>query len=552
MTDTMTRTAHARLIVRDDREAAPAEQTGYELRGIAVPFGEEYDTWWFTESFDRACEFEGADSAKLYWQHREAIGKITAGESIDAGFQIDAKISRTALGDQAATLVRDGVIDKFSIGFEGLDYRSETRDDGTEAIVWTRVRLREVSLVSFPAYNSATLTEVRHQSTQEGTPAMPSTPASPELLTREDFASLRDEFTEQIRATQAQLATIGQHAEPAPTRFRSFGEFIRAYHQGDAEARSMHAQWREASREHSLHNQRAYDGTVLADTIARDPWVGDAIRLIDHGRKVLTSFQTAPLPATGSQVEYGVLESNTVTVAEQEAEGDVLEKGHVKVGSDTARVATFGGWSELSFQSVERAEISVLNLTRRAQLIAYAQQTEAEVRALLNATITANITAGHNLDLIASPKAADWIALLVDAADAFEDAALPIDGLWLSKDKFKELVTLSDTTDRLIFDVNGSGSNAVGDLRITGLESNLSGIRVRLLPGATAGTGAFYNSQAITTWENAGAPVALEDENVTNLTRAYSVYGYLATAAEIPDAILPIEFAAAAPVVPEG
>lgn len=541
MTDTMTRTAHARLIVRDDRDAAtPDTATGYELRGIAVPFGEEYDTWWFTESFDRACEFEGAAEAKLYWQHREAIGKLTAGESVDAGFQIDAKISHTPRGDEAATLVRDGVIDKFSIGFEGLDYRSETRDDGTEAIVWTRVRLREVSLVSFPAYNSASLTEVRHRTPQEGTPAMP-TPT--DVLTRDDLNATRDELAEQIRATQAQLATFGEQREAAPARFRSFGEFIRAYHKGDAEARSMQAQWNEAAREHTLHNERAYTGTVLADTIARDPWVGDAIRLIDKGRKVLSSFQTAPLPATGSNIEYGVLESNTVVVSEQAAEGDTLAKGKISVGSDTASVGTYGGWSELSFQAVDRAEISVLNLTRRAQLIAYAQQTEAEVRALLTATIAANITAGHNLDQILAPKAADWVALIVDAADMFEDAALPIDGLWLSKDKFKQLVTLADTTNRLIFDVNGSGSNTVGDLRVPGLESTLSGIRVRLLPGAANGTGAFYNSEAITTWENAGAPIALEDVNVTNLTRSYSVYGYLATAAEIPDAILPIDFA---------
>ncbi len=541
MTENMTRTAHARLIVRAARED-DAQPNGYELRGIAVPFGEEYDTWWFTESFDRACEFEGLESAKLYWQHREAIGKITAGESVESGLQVDAKISRTPRGDEAATLVRDGVIDSLSIGFEGLDYRSETRDDGTESIVWTRVRLREVSLVSFPAYESATLTEVRHKTPQEGTPAMPN-PAAPDLLTRDDLAAAIDPLATQLRETQVQLATMGEREDTAPVRFRSFGEFIRAYHRGDQEARDVQARWNESAREHTLHNQRAYDGSVLADTIARDPWVGDAIRLIDKGRKVLNSFQTAPLPGTGMQLEYGVLESNTVSVAEQENEGDTLTKGKVVVGSDTARVGTYGGWSELSFQAVERAELSLLNLTRRAQLIAYAQQTEAKVRSLLASTIASNIVANHNLDMILNPKAKDWVSLLVDAADAFEDAALPIDGLWLSKDKFKQLVMLSDTTDRLIFDVTGTGSNSVGSLRVPGMESELSGLRVRLLPGAAAGTGAFYNSEAITTWENAGAPVALEDSNVTNLTRAYSVYGYLAAAAEIPDAILPIEFA---------
>lgn len=531
-------TIGARLITRDDsRDDAPAN--GYEGSGIAVPFGEAYDAYWFTETFDRDCEFQGLDNAKLYWQHRDAIGKVIASKSVDEGLRIDYRISKTARGDEAATLVRDGVIDSLSIGFEGLDYRSETRENEPEAIVWTRVRIREVSLVSFPAYESAILTEVRSKPDA----ILPPKGNTVNTITRDDLTAVQTELTDQIRQTQAQLATMGEQHRDEPARFQTFGDFIRAYHSGDSEARSLHDQWHAAAESHSLHDQRAYDGTVLADTIARDPWVGDAIRLIDNGRKVLSSFQTAPLPATGTNIEHGVLESNTVKVEEQEDEGDELAKGKIVVGSDTAKVGTYGGWSELSFQAVDRADVSVLNLTRRAQLIAYAQQTEAEVRAKLAEVIAENITATHSLDLSATATAADWIALMIDAHDAFDDAALPIDGLWLSKDKFKELVTLSDTTERLQFQVSGTGSNVLGDLRVPGLEATIASTRVRLLPGAADDTAAFYNSQAITTWENAGAPIALQDENVTNLTRAYSVYGYLAVASEIPDAILPVVFA---------
>lgn len=541
------RTIGARLLTRDAATEAPAETSGYEGTGIAVPFGEEYNAYWFTESFARECEFEGMEKAKLRSEHRETIGKITGHEIAPEGLRIDWMISRTVSGDGAATLVRDGVIDSLSIGFEGLDYRSETREDGSEAIVWTRVRIREVSLVSFPAYESATVTEVRSRPTPtpspEGTPNM-----TDQTLTRADLDSALQPFSgmeEQIRQVQTKIATLGEaDATPAAPRFRSFGEFIRAYHRGDQEARSLQESYLAASADHTLHNQRAYDGSVLADTIARDPWVGDAIRLIDRGRKVLNSFQTAPLPAEGNRLEYGVLTSNTVKVAKQEKEGDPLAKGKIEVDTDSAPVGTFGGWSELSFQSVERGSISLLDLTRRAQLIAYAQQTEAEVRALLTKTIADNVTEGHLLDLAAAAKAADWISLMIDAHDAYEDAALPIDGLFLSKDKFKELATLEDGNGRLQFQVFGQGSNAVGNLSVAGLEAEVGSVKVRILPGAATGTAAFYNNQAITTWENAGAPVALEDTNVTNLTRAYSVYGYLATAAEIPDAILPIQFGA--------
>lgn len=544
MTETLLRTIGARILTRDDSEPAA---TGYDLTGIAVPFGEEYNAYWFTESFDRACVFEGMETAKLYWQHREAIGKITAHESTESGLQIDARISQTPRGDEAATLVRDDVIDSFSIGFEGLDYRSETRDDGTELIVWTRVRIREVSLVSFPAYESATLTAIRSRTNPKGQPMTVSNPAvTASSLTRDDLETALApvaELREDLRATQAQIATLGdrQHERSAP-RFRSFGDFIRAYHKGDSEARALHEQYQEASDGHSLHDQRAYDGSVLADTISRDPWVGDAIRLIDRGRKVLNSFQTAPLPAEGSRLEYGVLTSNTVQVSKQAKEGTLLAKGKIEVDSESALVGTYGGWSELSFQSVERSSVSLLNLTRRAQLIAYAQQTEAEVRALLTKTVTDNITEGHKLTLASAASAADWVALMIDAHDAYEDAALPIDGLYLSKDKFIELATLADTNKRLQFQVFGQGANAVGNLSVQGLQAEIASVQVRLLPGAAPKTGTFYNEQAITTFENAGAPVALEDTNITNLTRSYSVYGYLATAAEMPDAILPISF----------
>lgn len=560
-TEPQTRTRYARLKTRDDApeppeaepteeapsdapEAPPAEPdaeatgTGYDLTGIAVPFGETFDSGWMAEQFDPACVFEGLESTKLYWQHRDAIGKITAARPLPEGLEIDARISRTPRGDEAATLVRDGVIDALSIGFEGLDY-TVSDVDGDELITWTRVRLREVSLVSFPAYESAALTEVRHRPTQKEVHPMP----APDTIDRATHDAAIGELSTQIRATQAQIATLGEQGRAAAApRFRSFGEFIRAYHRGDTEARAMHSEWMTAAPGHAL-SERAYDGSVLADTVSRDQWVGDAIRLVDKGRKVLNSFQTAPLPSEGSSVEYGVLESNTVKVEKQEEEGDTLAKGKIEVGTDTATIGTYGGWSELSFQTVDRASLSVLDLTRRAQLIAYGSQTEDEVRALLAAQITSNLASGHALDLLANPKAADWVSLMIDAFDAFEDAALPVDGLYLSKDKFKQFATLADSTGRLQFEVFGTGMNTIGKLSIAGREAE-GAVTAQILPGATPGTGAFYSSQAITTWENAGAPLALEDTNITNLTRSYSVYGYLATACEIPDAILPIEFAA--------
>ena len=91
------------------------------VEGVAVPFGDIIDTWDGAETFDRDCSFEGLDEAKLCFEHGETIGRITKAESTDDGLHITARISDTARGRDAMTLIRDGVLDSFSVGFIPID-----------------------------------------------------------------------------------------------------------------------------------------------------------------------------------------------------------------------------------------------------------------------------------------------------------------------------------------------------------------------------------------------------------------------------------------------
>ncbi len=147
MTNLETRTFEVRATNTDKREVS----------GLAVP----YDTPTnigrsYVEKIARGA-VQDSESALLYWRHDEPIGKITASRDTDAGWEITAHISETPRGDEAYTLLRDGVIDKFSIGFEPIEHRED--EDGT--VVRTRIRVREVSLVPFPAYDGAKVAQVR-------------------------------------------------------------------------------------------------------------------------------------------------------------------------------------------------------------------------------------------------------------------------------------------------------------------------------------------------------------------------------------------------------
>src|SRR5699024_2340813 len=115
------------------------------------------------EQFAPGAIDAASEGVKLFWRHRDPIGKVVESENRDDGWFHRSVISQTAQGDEAYQLARDGVIDRFSVGFEPVKQEIEEHDDGSLTITHTEVRLREVSLVPFPAYDTAKLTDVRHQ-----------------------------------------------------------------------------------------------------------------------------------------------------------------------------------------------------------------------------------------------------------------------------------------------------------------------------------------------------------------------------------------------------
>lgn len=516
------------------RAADPLART---VEGIGVPFDTRIELWpGVTEEFARgSIEAEGA---LLYWQHREVIGKVIEDRNTDTGWELRGRISETPRGEEALTLARDGVINKFSIGFEPIEWR----DDADGHRVYTRARVREVSLVSFPAYETAEITQVRSEQT-----ALPTSKENrnmeTEMLTRADLDSALDrqaeEMTRNLDTRFAAFQAPGHDDTPA---FRSAGEFIKALAGGDEAAAGLYRQINDSS-EAGDRFRRAYTGANSGDGVSRNQWVGEAINLVDRGRKVLNSFSRDTLGAEGMNVEYAKLASNTVNVGKQATQGADLVKGKVTLTTETAPVLTLGGWTELTRQAIERASVNVLNITLRALQIKYSAVTEAEFMTVFNAVMAAQVTAGDKLTLAATAKNADWLDVITDAAEKYDSLGYDLAGLYVSKEVFKSLYRLEDTAGQNLMNVYGTGINVSGSLDVTSISGNIAKLPVKLLPGVTGKVAAFYDPIAITTYENAGAPLTLQDENILNLSKSFSVYGYAAFAPEFADAITPVVFA---------
>ena len=100
-----------------------------------------------------------AGRVKMLWQHDAPLGMPSEMFEDDRGLYVKGKISRTQLGDEALELMRDGVVDRMSIGFSIPQNKAGFNEEGIRII--SEVKLFEFSPVTFPANEAAHILAVK-------------------------------------------------------------------------------------------------------------------------------------------------------------------------------------------------------------------------------------------------------------------------------------------------------------------------------------------------------------------------------------------------------
>ena len=480
-----------------------------EVSGIAVPFNQTIDIgggW--SERFEKGAVDLTAD-VKLFRDHEDIIGVVTEMEESDEGLLIRAKISDTVLGNETLNLVKDGAIRSFSVGFIPV---TDVKKDKT--IIRKKVNLKEVSLVAFPAYDKAEVLSVREETNQEEISMENTTP---------DYTSAIEEVRNHAEELERRLDVIASEKAPAISvpQFRSYGAWVKGVAAGNEDALALH---------------RTFTGADTGDTVMQNAWVSDTVRILNAGRPTYSVFSSAALPADGNNIEYPVLNTNTLSVAEQAAEGDTLAYGKITLTSATAPIKTYGGYTDMSRQVVERSSVNFVDTAFRAMVAKYAAVTNAAVRAKLIAD-----EANFNSSALGAWTAAEIIDSLAEAATKVNgDTGLPLEFILVSSDVFRLMAKTVDTMDRPILSNAGATVNTYGSINPVGLTGNVLGLPIVVDPSLA--NLSFYagNSAALTTYESAGAPFRLDDEDITALTNSFSVHGYLGIAASDPKALVKI------------
>lgn len=519
MTTATTTAKHLEFQVRAD---TTGDRT---ITGIAVPWNEPFNLGkFYREQFaPGACE-PAENGVHLFYRHDEVIGKLTAWRDTDTGWEITARISETTRGDEVYTMLKDGTLDRLSVGFRFIETTETEEEDGPITVTVNRAEVFEVSVVPRPAYNAAAVTAVRSDPPKD-------TEMPENTLTREDFQALEVAIADQAREFQAALEQISGTTQEANDTFRSYGDYVKHLAAGDEKAAEVYA----------AAAQRAYTGGTTADAILKDGWVGDLTRILGGQQPIKNLFSTGGLPAEGNNVEYAVLKSDSTDVTKQATEGADLAFGKVAIELKTAPIGTYGGYSSLSRQQIERSSVGVLDTTFTALAKKYAKAIETLARTTITTAFTA--TAANALPSVALPTTGDddikWLTALIDVAEKFDDAERNFEGLLVSKDVFLTLAAI-EAKDRFLQVSGGpAGSPSAGTLSIPLISGSLAQIPIRVFPGWTSGRVLAYDSFALRTLES-GGPLQLQDENVVNLTKDYSVYGYAASFVQDRSALVKI------------
>lgn len=513
---------------------------GMTLEGVAVPFNQRYALFSdYAEVIDPDCDFGTRKTVKVSREHGDLIGKLTDMRSEADGLHVVAKLADTESGREAAELVREGVYDGFSIGFRPVENRVIDSDDGVTEVHRRKVDLFEVAVTGIPAYPAAEITSQRSQTTTTNNES--EAPSMGNDNEQRDVNERLEAFGEELRGIKATVAAGIQTDVPAELggEFRTAGDYLKAL---SDERNADHAAAIDLMRQ-------TRDQIVTGDTGNTVAWIANDLRLIEQRRKVTNILTRDTLPATGMSMEYNVVSEDTTAAAKQTTEGTALTFGKVKFGTKTADINTYGGYTTLSRQTIERSTTPMLNTALKALNNAYAKSTENAVRTYLYDLIKSQRDATQNPNNITAPAALNamtpdqWAGLILDAAEVMDDRNAAMTRLGVSKDVALALIKLKDSGNRFM-DISGKGGDTIGAFDLTGVVGDLMRVPVYLLPKAPTGTAAFIDPTAVTVWES-GGPTQLSNTDPVNIVDNYSVYGYMAVAATFTDGLLPVKFAAA-------
>ena len=323
------------------------------ITGIALPYNTEA-----TVSGGQVVSFmpgslpTDGKAPKLYMSHdsTQAIGLVTERADSPEAMYFTAKVSTTALGDEALVLAADGVLDSVSVGVNPTKF--SYNEDGVmivEAADWM-----ELSLVPQPAFSGATITDVAASiptSDEEISNNTETAPDEPEPTEPQENPVSETPAPEVIEASALFAQPKRKFDLPTP------GEYLAAMHIGGTTFENVAA----AARDYVASKQSAFEfaaGDVLTtDTVGLlpVPVLGPVFANLNQAiRPVVAAIGARAYPDGGTQKTFIRPTWTTHTsVASQSSELAAVSATTPVIASNVISKTTLAGQVTLSLQDVD-------------------------------------------------------------------------------------------------------------------------------------------------------------------------------------------------------
>ncbi len=323
------------------------------ITGIALPYNTEATvSGGQTVSFLPGSLPTEGKAPKLYMSHdsTQAIGLVTERADSPEAMYFSAKVSTTALGDEALILAADGVLDSVSVGVNPTKF--SYNEDGVmivEAADWM-----ELSLVPQPAFAGATITDVAASiptSEDDLSNNTETAPDEPEVTEPQENPVSETPAPEVIEASTVFAQPKRKFGMPTP------GEYLAAMHIGGTTFDNVAA----AARDYVASQQSAFQfaaGDVLTTDTAGllpVPVLGPVFANLNQAiRPVVAAIGARAYPDGGTQKTFVRPTWTTHTsVSTQSTELSAVSATTPVIASNVISKTTLAGQVTLSLQDVD-------------------------------------------------------------------------------------------------------------------------------------------------------------------------------------------------------
>jgi HK97 family phage prohead protease len=450
---------------------------------------------------------------KLLSQHQisKPVGRMISAETREDGIYATFKLSRSQAGTDSLIMASEGLVSGLSIGAEIIS--SKPSRNGYTVV--TAAKLKEVSLVTEPAFKSAQVLEI---AAEESIPAEETPTTESETVVEEttpvEATPVEAAAVEAARPTISAMAYTKPRIDTAPAVFLE--NSIRAQ-LGDENARQYLA---------------AASDTTTTEVAGLVP-TRQLTEIINNkstaGRPSIDAISTGTLPDAG--FKFQIPRVKAVPTVAAAAEKGAFSDTQVEIEYLDVTVAKYAGMQLFDVEVLDRTSPAFFAELQSLMADAYAKATNVAVRTAIQTGATADGTA------ITLPwDGAEMAGFIARASDSIYTNTLRFaTGVIVSPTQWSNIMGMVDSSNRPLF-IASQPQNAAGSVSQS-LRGSLLGLDLYVdysLTGVADGSIVVVNRESFTWYESSRLQLRADKVGTGQVEVGY--YGYGAIATKVPSA----------------